>query len=119
MEEYSGNKSGYADVSLNIWVTQRRFLEDIVLDATAHGYDDFTNDVIKLNLSAYTFKVYPCSDYFAAIHSLTDYYMCSMDLLDAEVRRAALRRQGAPDLYQGAQTARRPSIRAKGSSRIR
>ena len=87
VEEYSGNKSGYADVSLNIWVTQRRFLEDIVLDATAHGYDDFTNDVIKRNLSAYTFKVYPCSDYFAAIHSLTDYYMCSMDLLDAEVRR--------------------------------
>ena len=70
VEEYSGNKSGYADVSLNIWVTQRRFLEDIVLDATAHGYDDFTNDVIKRNLSAYTFKVYPCSDYFAAIHSL-------------------------------------------------
>ena len=59
VEEYSGNKSGYADVSLNIWVTQRRFLEDIVLDAAAHGYDDFTNDVIKRNLYAYNFRVYP------------------------------------------------------------
>ena len=87
VEEYSGNKSGYADVSLNIWVTQRRFLEDSVLDAAAHGYDDFTNDVIKRNLYAYNFRVYPCSDYFASVHSLTDYYMCSMDLLDANVRR--------------------------------
>lgn len=29
----------------------------------------------------------PCSDYFASVHSLTDYYICSMDLLDANVRR--------------------------------
>lgn len=118
VEEYSGNKSGYADVSLNIWVTQRRFLEDIVLDATAHGYDDFTNDVIKRNLSAYTFKVYPCSDYFAAIHSLTDYYMCSMDLLDARCAGSSSTSRRARSIPRCA-TARRPSIRARGSSRIR
>ena len=86
VEEYSGNKSGYMDVTINIWVMHRVFLENIVLDAVAHGYNDFINDVIKRNIGNYNFRVYKYDGYFAALNSMSDYFMCSMDLLDSSVR---------------------------------
>lgn len=73
-------------MTINIWVMHRVFLENIVLDAVAHGYNDFINDVIKRNIGNYNFRVYKYDGYFAALNSMSDYFMCSMDLLDSSVR---------------------------------
>lgn len=82
----AGNVSGYKDVNLNIWVMRRKYLENIILDSTAHGYTNLASDVIAKNLNRADFRVFRYDGYFASINTLTDYYMCSMDLLSSSTR---------------------------------
>ncbi|PKM61691.1 MAG: glucose-1-phosphate adenylyltransferase subunit GlgD [Firmicutes bacterium HGW-Firmicutes-21] len=86
--EHTGYVGGFKDINLNIWVMRRKYLEDIIQDAIAHNYTDFTKDVIVRNLSGADFRVYKYDCYFASVSSLADYYFCSMDLLNADTRRA-------------------------------
>ncbi len=86
VSECNGLVSGYKDVNLNIMVLRRKYLENIILDAAAHGYTSFTKDVIGRNLETGDFRVYKYDSYFATINSLSDYYMCSMDLLTSTAR---------------------------------
>lgn len=84
--ECGGIVSGYRDVNLNIMIMRRKYLENVILDASAHGYSSFTKDVIGRNIENCDFRVYRYDNYFATINSLSDYYMCSMDLLSASAR---------------------------------
>lgn len=84
--ESGGIVSGYRDVNLNIMVLRRKYLENVVMDASAHGYTSFTKDVIVKNIENSDFRVFRYDSYFATISSLTDYYMCSMDLLSSSAR---------------------------------
>ncbi|MBQ3081905.1 MAG: glucose-1-phosphate adenylyltransferase subunit GlgD [Clostridia bacterium] len=86
VSECNGIVSGYCDVNLNIMVMRRKYLENVILDASAHGYSSFTKDVIGRNLETSDFRVYRYDSYFASINSLTDYYMCNMDLLSSSAR---------------------------------
>ncbi len=86
ISECNGIVSGYRDVNLNIMVMRRKYLENVILDASAHGYSAFTKDVIGRNLDTGDFRVFRYDSYFAAVNSLTDYYMCSMDLLGSTAR---------------------------------
>ena len=86
LAECGGIVSGYRDVNLNIMIMRRKYLENIVLDATAHGYSNFVQDVIVKNLDNSDFRIFRYDSYFASINSLTDYYTCSMDLLSSSAR---------------------------------
>lgn len=86
VSECNGIISGYRDVNLNIMVMRRKYLENVILDASAHGYSSFTKDIIGRNLDNSDFRVYRYDSYFATINSLTDYYMCNMDLLSSSAR---------------------------------
>lgn len=81
-----GIVSGYRDINLNIMIMRRKYLENVILDASAHGYSSFTKDVIGRNIGNCDFRVFRYDNYFATINSLSDYYMCSMDLLSASAR---------------------------------
>ncbi|MBE6677523.1 MAG: glucose-1-phosphate adenylyltransferase subunit GlgD [Ruminococcaceae bacterium] len=86
ISEANGIVTGYRDVNLNIIVMHRKYLVNLIMDATAHGYDSFTKDIVAKNLENCDYRVYSYENYFAAINSLTDFYMCNMDLLSSSAR---------------------------------
>ncbi len=86
---YPMNLTGYRDINLNILVVNRNYLQDIVLDALAHGYSSFNRDVLSRNAGYRNFRIYRYDGYFATINSIEDYYQHSMELIEqAEVRSA-------------------------------
>ena len=94
--EYKERAGGYRDVCTNIWVMNRRFLESVVIDAEAHGYRSFINDIFQHGLDDYTINVYRHEGYFATVDSMQSYYMCSMDLLNENVRHELFGNTGRP-----------------------
>ncbi len=86
--DYTGISSGYEDVYIRVLVIGRKYLEELITDAIAHGYNSFTKDVLMRNVNRHDCRVFKFDGYFAAIRSLSDYYSCSMDLLDPEKRRS-------------------------------
>ena len=87
---YPRDISGDYDISLNIMVMKREKLLDIIADASAHGYTSFNTDVLLKNINSYKIMSYSYEGYFACVSSLSEYFMCSMDLLNADVFRALL-----------------------------
>ena len=87
---YPRDISGDYDISLNIMVLKREKLLDIIADASAHGYTSFNTDVLLKNITSYKIMSYSYEGYFACVSSLSEYYMCSMELLKADVFRALL-----------------------------
>lgn len=83
---YPNDITGEHDISLNIMVMRRDFLQSVIHDAIAHGYNSFNSDVILKNIKSYNIRAYRYEGYFACVSSLTEYFACSMDLLDADVR---------------------------------
>ena len=75
------NFEGSADVSLNILVLNRKYLQEIVLDSIAHGYSSITRDVFLKSLYARNFRIYRYEGYFACISSFDDYFACNMQLI--------------------------------------
>ena len=76
------------DVNINIWVVNRKYLLNALMNAQAHGYSSFSRDIISRNIGIDKLKVYRFEGYYACINSITDYYNCSMGLLnDENVRR--------------------------------
>ncbi len=96
IKEFRERDGGFRDVCTNIWVMNRRFLESVVLDAEAHGYNAFIKDIIQRNLQTYNVNVYRHDGYFATIDSMQSYYMCSMDLLNEDVRHELFGNPGRP-----------------------
>lgn len=86
--DYSGIKSGSADVSVRITVIGKKYLEELINDSIARGYHSFTYDIIRRNCRFNDYRVYKFDGYFATVRSIGDYYGCSMDLLNPEIRRS-------------------------------
>lgn len=76
------NFEGFADVSLNILVLNRKYLQEFVLDSIAHGYTSITRDVFLKSLYTRNFRVYRHDGYFACISSFEDYFACNMQLIE-------------------------------------
>ncbi|MBQ3870741.1 MAG: glucose-1-phosphate adenylyltransferase subunit GlgD [Clostridia bacterium] len=85
---YPLDTSGEHSVSLNIMVLDREKLLNIVNDAAAHGYTSFNSDVILRHLKSEKIMAYEYEGYFACVSSLSEYFSCSLDLLDPKVRNA-------------------------------
>lgn len=92
------NNGGTHDVSVNIWIVRRQFLQSQILDALSHGYTSFTRDVIARGIGRYHLKVYRYEGFFACINSLTEYYNINMSLLNADNRAALFKVKDRPVL---------------------
>ena len=121
VESYPANFEGEADVSLNIVVMSRRYLQTMVLDAIAHDYVSLNRDIIAKNVRRSRFRVYRYEGYFAVISSMQDYFKHSMELInDASVRRELFSiksrpiytkiRNSAPTRYIGDATVRKSLV---------
>lgn len=80
--------NSFEDVYVRIMVIGRKYLEELISDAVAHGYTSFTKDILVRNYKHHNIMTYKFDGYFATIRSISDYYRCSMDLLDPEIRRS-------------------------------
>jgi glucose-1-phosphate adenylyltransferase len=114
LTEYTGLESGYADICTNIWVMNRRFLESVVTEAIAYNYNSFSKDIIQKNIGVYNFRVFRHEGYFATIDSMQTYYMCSMDLLNEDVRHGLFNVPGRPILTKVRNSP--PTVYAEGAS---
>ncbi len=88
ISDYSGMKNGFEDVYIRILVIGRKYLEELISDSIAHGYTSFTKDILIRNSNYHDCRVFKFDGYFATIRSISDYFSCSMDLLDPEIRRS-------------------------------
>ena len=76
------NFDGFADVSLNIIVLNRQYLQEFVLDSIAHGYSSITRDVFLKSLYTRNFRIYRYEGYFACISSFEDYFKHNLQLIE-------------------------------------
>ena len=79
---YPTNFQGAADIALNILVINRKYLQDLVLDAVAHGYTSLTRDIFLKNLPYRNFRVYKYDGYFGCISSFEEYFASNMQLIE-------------------------------------
>ncbi len=86
--EYQGLKNGFEDVCVRIMVVGRKYLEELITDAIARGYTSFTKDILVRNCKFHNIRTFKFDGYFATVRSLSDYYRCSMDLLEPDIRRS-------------------------------
>ncbi len=86
--DYNGAREGYEDVYIRILCIGRKHLEELLADAMAHGYSSFTKDILIKNNQNHDCRVYKFDGYFSTIRSLIDYYNCSMEMLDPEIRNS-------------------------------
>ncbi len=88
--EFPKKFTGSADVGLNITVANRAYLQQMVMDAIAHGYTSLTKDVLLRNMNTNKFFAYKYDGYFASIRSMADYFKYNMDLITNAEARSAL-----------------------------
>lgn len=86
--EYTPDMPDVVDVSTNIMVVNKDYLEGVLLDAAAHGYKSFFKDIIARQMSRADFRVYNYDGYYSIISGLAGYFDCSMQLLRDDVRHA-------------------------------
>jgi len=86
--DYSGKRNGFEDVYIRVMCVGRKYLEELITDAMAHGYTSFTKDILIRNYQRHDCRVYKFDGYLATIRSMSDYFRCSMDMLDPEIRRS-------------------------------
>ena len=84
----SAAENGFYDVSLNIMVFTKRYLESLIADSIARNYISFRSELIPRKLEQDNIMVYNYDGYYNSINSVRDYYMCNMDLLNAEARNS-------------------------------
>lgn len=87
---YPKQYDGKGDVGLNILVMKTEYLQQIILDAIAHGHESLTRDVMSRNMQHMQYRVYKYNGYFANITSMEQYYACSMELVQNPAVRDAL-----------------------------
>lgn len=114
ISEANGIVTGYRDINLNITILHRTYLVNLIMDAVAHGYDSFTKDIVAKNLDNCDYRVYRYDNYFAGINSLTDYYMCNMDLLSSSARDSLFNVKNRP-IYTKIRNSS-PTVYEEGSS---
>ncbi len=110
-------EDGEVDISTNIMVVKRTDLQNIINEAMAHGYKDFYRDVVAKSLKKRLIKAYRYEGWYSYISSLETYFSTSMQLLDAEARRALFlgKRQIYTKIRNSAPTKYTENARVKNS----
>lgn len=96
--EMVAGQGGFVDVALKIWVMRRKFLLDMLYQCIAHDYTSFEKDLVLRNLDFGDFRVYRYDGYFAKVGSMSDYFLCNMDLLNSDTRKELFGAKNRPIL---------------------
>lgn len=96
--EQTSNMLGEKLVCMNILIMSRLYLQNLVLDAIAHGYKDFYRDSMMSNINTSRFFVYEHKGYHTAVTSPAQYFKCNMELLSRDVRDDLLNNEKRPIL---------------------
>jgi len=76
-----------SNVSINVWVINRRFLQSAVSEAISLGQNNFERDIILSNISSARVFGYEYTGIYLPITTIEDYYKNNMKLLDEEIRK--------------------------------
>ncbi len=74
------------ELSMNILIVGRTMLQNLLLDAAAHGFNSFYRDIIGRNIGKLKISAYRYSGYYSLVGSLESYFYASMKLLRKEAR---------------------------------
>ena len=107
MTDSLGRPGGYADVSLKLVVAGKRFITEAINGAISRGYSDLIKYIVMRTKNG------GYDSYFARITDLTEYFRCSMDLLDPDIRRSIFGVRNRPVLTKVRNSA--PSTYVNGS----
>ena len=88
MTDSLGRPGGYADVSLKLVVAGKRFITEAINGAISRGYSDLIKYIVMRTKNGGDCRVFRYDSYFARITDLTEYFRCSMDLLNPDIRRS-------------------------------
>ncbi|MEE0968472.1 MAG: glucose-1-phosphate adenylyltransferase subunit GlgD [Clostridia bacterium] len=89
---------GINQISTNIIVASRTYLQNAIENAISHDYTSFYSDVIGRNLLRANYFVYQYDGFYAQISSLTSYYDYSMKLLEPKIRNSLFGQPNRPVL---------------------
>ncbi len=108
--------SGYCNLYMNICIMRKKYLEELLYDASAHGYKSFYRDVIVRNVLKDDYRVYNYDGYFATIDTLSAYFFCNMDLLSSPFRKQIFKVKNRP-IYTSVQNS--PPTVYKSSANVK
>ena len=74
------------EISLNVMVFKRTYLQNVLLDAAAHGYSSFYHEVILRKIRRDNIMVYRYDGYYSIVSSLASFFESNMKLLGNEAR---------------------------------
>ncbi len=78
--------SGDCDVSLNMFLIKKTFLQDIVLECASKSLYSFEKDVLQARVREYNVMAYKHDGYYSKIDSIDTYYKANMAMLSTETR---------------------------------
>lgn len=81
------NEQEEIDISMNVFVMKRSYLQNVLLNAAAHGYKSFYHDVLARHLGRSNIKIYRYEGYYDLVGSMQSYFACNMRLLKDENRK--------------------------------
>lgn len=77
---------GELEISTNVMVITRTYLQNVLLDAAAHGYTAFYHDIVLRNIGKSNIQVYHYDGYYSLVGSMQSFFESNMKLLDNEAR---------------------------------
>lgn len=79
--------TGLSNVSLNIFVLKKKFLEVIVADAIARNLYSFEVDILQHKINEFDIRGYEHDGHFSQIDSMLEFYEANMNLLRPDIRQ--------------------------------
>lgn len=79
--------TGFSNVSLNIFILEKKFLETIVADAIARNLYSFEVDIFQHKIDEFNIRGYEHNGHFSQIDSMLEFYEANMNLLRPEIRQ--------------------------------
>ncbi len=95
---FNNRTHGIQEISTNIIVATRIYLQNAIANAVSHDFTSFYSDVIGRNLLRANFFVYHYEGFYAQISSLASYYEINMKLLDPDNRASIFGQEYRPIL---------------------
>ena len=79
--------TGLSNVSLNIFILEKKFLETIVADAIARNLYSFEVGILQHKIDEFNIRGYEHNGHFSQIDSMLEFYEANMNLLRPEIRQ--------------------------------
>lgn len=77
---------GEYDVGLNMWIANKKFLENTLDDAKSRSYESWRHDILQRGCGSRRIFVWNFDGYVGHINSISSYFRANMDLLNSPIR---------------------------------